>query len=121
MDQRIAEFDGQRRTVQEQFETNKQQLHILEASLKDAEMRQLVVEQEQSILTSRLQDVEQRLNANQTELDACQVELARVREARKPGANAARRDRTTTRRRRTTAEGIDHTISGSGRSDTSAL
>ena len=80
MNQRIAEFDGQRQTVQEQFETNKQQLHILEASLKDAEMRQLVVEQEQSILTSRLQDVEQRLNANQTELDACQVELARVRE-----------------------------------------
>ena len=80
MNQRIAEFDGQRQTVQEQFETNKQQLHILEASLKDAEMRQLVVEQEQSTLTSRLQDVEQRLNANQTELDACQVELARVRE-----------------------------------------
>ena len=80
MNQRIAEFDGQRQTVQEQFETNKQQLHILESSLKDAEMRQLVVEQEQSTLTSRLQDVEQRLNANQTELDACQVELARVRE-----------------------------------------
>ncbi len=80
MNQRIAGFDGQRRTVQEQFETYKQQLHVLEASLKESEMRRLVVEQERSALTSRLQDVEQRLNANQTELDACQEELARVRE-----------------------------------------
>ena len=80
MNQRIAEFDGQRQTVQEQFETNKQQLHILEASLKESEMRQLVVEQEISTLASRLQDAEQRLNANQTERDSCQVELARVRE-----------------------------------------
>lgn len=80
MSQRIAGFDGQRRTVQEQFETNKQQLHTLEASLKESEMKQLVVEQERSALANRLQEMEQRLNANQTELDTCQEELTRVRE-----------------------------------------
>lgn len=80
MDQRIAGFDDQRRTVQERFESNKQQLQTLAASLKESEMRQLVVEQERSALTNRLQDLEQRLNANQTELDACQAELAQVRE-----------------------------------------
>ena len=80
MNQRIAEFDGQRRTVQERFETNKQELQTLEASLKESEMRQLVVEQEISTLASRLGDAEQRLNANQMERDSCQVELARVRE-----------------------------------------
>ncbi len=80
MDQRIAGFDGQRRTVQERFETNKQELQTLEASLKESEMRQLVVEQEISTLASRLQDAEQRLDANQMDRDSCQVELARVRE-----------------------------------------
>ncbi|MCY4614688.1 MAG: chromosome segregation protein SMC [Nitrospira sp.] len=80
MSQRIAGFDGQRRTVQEQFETNKQQLHTLDASLKESEMKQLVVEQERSVLASRLQEMEQRLNANQTELDSCQEELTRIRE-----------------------------------------
>lgn len=80
MDQRIAGFDDQRRTVQERFESNKQQLQTLEVSLKESEMRQLVVEQERSALTNRLQDLEQRLNANQAELDSCQVELAQVRE-----------------------------------------
>lgn len=80
MSQRIAGFDGQRRTVQERFETNKQQRQTLEASLKESEMKQLVVEQESSALASRLQDLEQRLNANQTELDSCQEELTRVRE-----------------------------------------
>lgn len=80
MDQRIAGFDGQRRTVQERFETNKQQRQTLEASLKESEMRQLVVEQERSALANRLQDLEQRLNASQTELDACHVELTRVQE-----------------------------------------
>ena len=80
MSQRIAGFDGQRRTVQEQFETNKQQRQTLEASLKESEMKQLVVEQENSTLASRLQDLDQRLNANQTELDSFQEELTRVRE-----------------------------------------
>ena len=80
MGRRIAGFDDQRRTVQEQFETNKQQRETLEASLKESEMKQLVVEQESSALASRLQDLAQRLNANQAELDSCQEELTRVRE-----------------------------------------
>ena len=80
MGRRIAGFDKQRRTVQEQFETNKQQLQTLEVSLKESERRQLVVEQEISALANRLQDMEQRVNTNQTELDACQEELTRVRE-----------------------------------------
>ena len=79
MGRRITGFDKQRRTVQEQFETNKQHLQTLEASLKEFERRQLVVEQEMSVLADRLQDMEQRVNANQTELDACQEELTRVR------------------------------------------
>lgn len=80
MGQRIAGFDDQRRTVQERFETNKQQLQTLEASLKESERRQLVVEQERSALADRLRDMEQRVHANQTELDSCQAELTRVRE-----------------------------------------
>ena len=80
MGQRIAGFDDQRRMVQERFETNKQQLQTLEASLKESERRQLVVEQERSALADRLRDMEQRVHANQTELDSCQAELTRVRE-----------------------------------------
>ena len=80
MDQRIAGFDGQRRTEQEQLETNKQQLQTLEAAIKESEMHQLVVEQERSVFTNRLADLDQRLKGNQTELETCEVELARVRE-----------------------------------------
>ena len=80
MAQRVAGFDGQRQTVQERFETNKQELQTLEASLRESEMKQLVVEQERSALASRVQDLEKRLHANQTELDSCQAELAGVRE-----------------------------------------
>lgn len=80
MDERIAGFDGQRRTEQERLETNKQQLQALEATIKESEMRQLVVEQERSAFTNRLADLDQRLKGNQTELETCEVELARVRE-----------------------------------------
>lgn len=111
MDQRIAGFGGQRRTVRERVETNKQQLETLEASLKESEMRQLVVEQKRSDLKGRLQDFEQRLNANQTELEACQTELARVQEherlaqtrleeiARQRGEEEARLEESTTQLR----------------------
>lgn len=80
MARRIAGFDEQRRTVQERFEANKQQLQALEASLKESEMRQLVVEQETSTLGNRVQDMAHRMTANQTELDSCREELTRVRE-----------------------------------------
>ena len=111
MDQRIAGFDGQRRTVQERAETNKQQLETLEASLKESEMQQLVVEQKRSGLTGRLHDFERRLDANQTELEACQAELARVQEherlaqtrlgeiARQHGEEEARLEESTTQLR----------------------
>ena len=76
----IAGFDKERRTVQERFEKNKQHLLTLDASLKESDRRQLVVEQEISALANRLQDMEQRVDANQAELNACQEELTRVRE-----------------------------------------
>ncbi len=80
MGRRIAGFDHQRRTAQDQFETNKHHLQTLDASLKESEMRQLVVEQERSALATRVRDAEQRLNANQAERDSCEEELTRVRE-----------------------------------------
>ncbi len=80
MDQRLAECDRQRQIVQEQYDTHKRELHTLEASLKESETRQLVVEKETSALTSRLEALEERWNENQTERDARQEELARVSE-----------------------------------------
>ena len=80
MAQRIAEFDSQRQVGQERFEDNRQQRQTLDATLKESEMRQLVLEKERSSLASRLQDLEKRLHANQTELDSCQAELVGIRE-----------------------------------------
>ena len=80
MDQRLAEYDRQRQTVQEQCEARKQEHQTLEASLKESETRRLLLEKETAACVSRLEALEERWKAHQAERDACQEELTGVRE-----------------------------------------
>ncbi len=80
MDQRLAEHDRRRQTVQEELETQKSEQQTLAASLNESETRRLLVDKETSVLTSQLEEMAERRNAHQAGHDACQAELTDVRE-----------------------------------------
>ena len=82
IDERLADSERQREAIQKRVSAQKLELHALEASLKDSEMQQLIVEKELATLERTLEDVDEREQARQADHQGCQDELAGVGEHR---------------------------------------
>ena len=82
IDERLADSERQREAIQKRVSAQKLELHALEASLKDSEMQQLIVEKELATLERTLEDVDEREQARQADHQWCQDELAGVGEHR---------------------------------------
>ena len=82
IDERVADSERQREAIQKRVSTQKLELHALEASLKESEMQQLIVEKEIAALERTLEDLDEREHARQADRQACHGELAGVEEHR---------------------------------------